>query len=101
VVFACGNPCHEDFFGGVQVDEVHEDIVIRVVERRDPDHVAVLGLEGRAGEDDALGATREFGQRGAAEGGEPVPTVGVREGDVCSHLINIGFGMVLKGLFLC
>jgi len=95
VVFPGSDPRHQNLLGGVQVDEVDEDVVVGIVEGRDADDVAVLGLEGRAGEDDALGAARELGQRGAAEGREPVPAVGVREGDVCRHFVNVGFGVVL------
>jgi len=74
---------------------VDQDVVLRVIERCDADDISVFGFERRAGEDNTLGATRELGERGAAEGCKPVPTVSIRERDVCGHLIDIGLGVVL------
>lgn len=69
--------------------------MVGIVEGRDSNDVSVFGFESGTSKDDTLGPARELGKRGATEGGEPVPSVSVGEGNVGSHFIDIGFGMVI------
>lgn len=84
----------QDVLRGVQVDEVDEDVV--EVVGRHADDVAVLALERRAGHDDA-GRGGEPLEGLLAEPREPVPAVGVGQGDVAGHLLDVGSGVVLGG----
>lgn len=61
------------------------------------DNVAVLALEGGAGKDYALVARGESADGLLAEEGEPVPAVGVGEGNAFCHLVDVGLGVVLRG----
>lgn len=54
VILAGSNALQEDLLCCIEVDEVDEEV--GVVVRGNADDVAVLALEGRAGEDDAVGA---------------------------------------------
>ena len=83
----------------MQVDEVDEDVV-RVV-GCNADDVSVLAFEGGAGEDDALITRRESADSLFAELSEPVPAVGVGERNALSHLVDVGFGVVLQGVSVC
>ena len=61
------------------------------------DDVAILALEGGAGEDDTLIARGETVDGLFTELSEPVPAVGIGKGNALGHLVNIGFGVVLGG----
>ena len=61
------------------------------------DDVAVLALEGGAGEDDTLIARGESADGLFAELSEPVPAVGVGKGNALGHLVDVGFGVILGG----
>jgi len=58
--------------------------------------VSIFALEGGASEDDALVTGGESTNGFLTEEGEPVPAVGVGEGDAFGHLFDVGGGMELE-----
>lgn len=81
-----------------EVDEVNEHIV--VVVRSHADDVTVFALQCRASEDDARGSGFEGGDRLVAEEDQPVPAVGVGEGDAVCHFLDVGLRVELWGIFV-
>ena len=83
----------EDFFRSMKVYEMYENIV--GVVGRYTDDVAVFSLEGRAGEDDSLSTGLDLADRLLSEIGQPVPSVGITEGNALCHLVDVGGWVVL------
>lgn len=77
---------------------MNEDIV--VVVRSHADDVTVFALQCRASEDDARGSGFEGGDRLVAEEDQPVPAVGVGEGDAVCHFLDVGLRVELWEIFV-
>src|SRR5690348_9727330 len=88
------DPCGEYFFRRMQVYKVYAGTLR--VEACNSDDVAVFALQGRAGEDDSLRASGDLVDGFFAETGEPIPAVGVGEGDSLGHLLDVGFWVELQ-----
>lgn len=95
VALALGDALQQHLLGSVEVDEV--DLESRGKVRRDADDVAVLTLQGGAGDDDTVVAERELLEGLFAQASEPVPTVGIGERNTIAHLLNILWGVELFG----
>ena len=77
---------------------MNEHIV--VVVRSHADDVTVFALQCRASEDDARGSGFEGGDRLVAEEDQPVPAVGVGEGDAVCHFLDVGLRVELWEIFV-
>lgn len=64
---------------------------------RNADNVSVLALQGGAGDNNAIMAEGELLQGLFAKASEPVPSVGVCEGDAVAHLVDVLWRVKLFG----
>lgn len=98
VVVGCGgtsgDALDKNRFVGVQEDEVDQERM--VVVGGYADDVAVLALQRRAGEYDAVGAACKLVLGFFPEQSEPVPAVSVGERNALRHLVDVGLGVELQ-----
>jgi hypothetical protein len=98
VALAGAHATEQSGFVGTEVDEMDVCVRVLVIEAGGADDVAVLLLQGTAGDYNAFGAVFEGYESLVAEEDEPVPAVFVVQGNTSSHLVNVRFGVELVKL---
>lgn len=60
-----------------------------------PDDIPIFSLQGRACKNHTLVASIDVPERFLSQSSEPIPSVGIGQGDAIAHLLDVGLRVIL------